>query len=182
MRLNKSILKMSDAPRSVMNMIIRRNVRNMVEIGVYRQSFCRQILKTVGDHLEKYWLVDPWNLKLITDKSGSGMTQEQWDNEYANTCRLMTSHDCVRVLRMTSIDAAKMFEHHSLDLVYIDGSHNYDDVITDIRTWLPRIKNGGAISGHDYGNGWPEVVKAVDECLGRSNINIHKGTVWSATL
>ena len=39
---------------------------------------------------------------------------------------------------------------NNLDLVYIDAAHDYDSVKQDILTWLPKIKKGGFIAGHDY--------------------------------
>ena len=35
----------------------------------------------------------------------------------------------------------------------------------DISLWLPKVKRGGILSGHDYEDSWPGVVKAVDEML-----------------
>jgi hypothetical protein len=36
------------------------------------------------------------------------------------------------------------------DFVYIDGLHTYDGVKTDIQNYLPLVKKGGVIGGHDY--------------------------------
>jgi hypothetical protein len=58
----------------------------------------------------------------------------------------------------------------TVDFVYIDGAHNYDAIRADINAWLPKVKPGGYIGGHDYGNNEPEEVngvkKAVDETFG----------------
>lgn len=178
----KSLLKISDAPKSVVDIIIRKNIKTMVEIGVYRSSFCKQILKTVGDRLDCYWLVDPWDIDHCTDGSGSSFTQDQWENEYINACRLMFDYGCVKVLRMTSVKAASLFAFQSVDLVYIDGSHEYLDLTVDIGKWMPKIKSGGVISGHDYSHGWPNVVMAVDDYFGKGKIQLHRGTVWSVTI
>ena len=65
-------------------------------------------------------------------------------------------------LRMTSVEAAKGYEDESLDFVFIDGSHDYDSVCTDIGVWFPKMKKSGVMAGHDYG--WSaEVRKAVDD-------------------
>jgi GR25 family glycosyltransferase involved in LPS biosynthesis len=70
-------------------------------------------------------------------------------------------------LRMTSIEAAKTFEDCSLDFVFIDASHKYEDVKNDIIAWLPKVKAGGVIAGHDYYideyDYFPGVKKAVNE-------------------
>lgn len=38
----------------------------------------------------------------------------------------------------------------NVDFVFIDGDHSYEEVKADIAHWLPRIKKGGMIGGHDY--------------------------------
>lgn len=56
-----------------------------------------------------------------------------------------------------------LFADSSLDFVFIDASHVYEDVCDDIHTWLPKIKADGYIGGHDYEGGHPDVCRAVDE-------------------
>lgn len=50
-----------------------------------------------------------------------------------------------------SIEASKTFEDSSLDAVFIDGDHTYEAVRSDILAWYPKVKTGGYISGHDFG-------------------------------
>lgn len=51
-----------------------------------------------------------------------------------------------------------------IDLVFIDGDHTYTQVKADIQSWLPHIKPGGILCGHDYGfEVWPGVKQAFDE-------------------
>jgi hypothetical protein len=72
-------------------------------------------------------------------------------------------------IRKNSIESASQFEDESLDFVFIDASHEYEDVKKDIQTWLPKVKKNGILAGHDYYVGecdyFPGVKKAVDECL-----------------
>lgn len=56
----------------------------------------------------------------------------------------------VHLVRAWSLDAAKCFKDTSLDFVYIDANHRYEYVVADIAAWLPKIRSGGIISGHDY--------------------------------
>lgn len=70
-------------------------------------------------------------------------------------------------LKMKSLDAVSRFGDHSLDFVFIDASHEYENVKADIIAWLPKIKPGGVLAGHDYyidGPDWkPGVKRAVNE-------------------
>ena len=72
-------------------------------------------------------------------------------------------------LKTPSLEAAELFDNESLDFVFIDASHEYEDVKNDIRAWLPKIKPGGVLAGHDYyvdGHDYfPGVKKAVNETL-----------------
>jgi len=65
-----------------------------------------------------------------------------------------------------SVLASENFKDSFFDLVFIDADHSYDSVKKDILAWLPKVKRGGVLCGHDYGN--PEhggVEKAVKELL-----------------
>lgn len=70
-----------------------------------------------------------------------------------------------------SWEGAKFYEHASLDFVMIDASHVYEDVSRDIDAWLPKVKKGGVIAGHDY-CAWPGfgVMQAVNERFARFEV------------
>jgi len=66
-----------------------------------------------------------------------------------------------------SAKAAERFEDGSLAFVFIDAGHEYESVKADIAAWLPKVKPGGILAGHDYHAGdWPGVVRAVHERFG----------------
>lgn len=69
-------------------------------------------------------------------------------------------------VRMTSLEASKLYADNSLDFVMLDASHDYENVRADILAWLPKVKHGCILSGDDYNPGdFPGVVKAVHELL-----------------
>lgn len=49
-----------------------------------------------------------------------------------------------------------------IDLLFIDGNHSYDGVISDSRIWTPSVKKGGVVVWHDYYN------KLLDTGCGRA--------------
>jgi predicted O-methyltransferase YrrM len=70
------------------------------------------------------------------------------------------------LLRLPSVEAAAQFPDASLDFVFIDGSHDEDSVCEDIRAWLPKVKPGGVLAGHDFDTRTdPGVVRAVSRLL-----------------
>ena len=69
----------------------------------------------------------------------------------------------INPVRLPSVEAAKTYADGSLDLVYIDAAHDYDNVIADITAWLPKVRKGGTLSGYDFNH--PPVNKAVNDTL-----------------
>ncbi len=51
-----------------------------------------------------------------------------------------------------STKASLSYKNNSIDFVFLDGNHLYKSVIADIEHWLPKIKIGGILSGHDFWN------------------------------
>lgn len=71
----------------------------------------------------------------------------------------------INVTHAQSVDAAAAYQDASIDVVYLDADHSYKAVAADIVAWLPKVRPGGFIAGHDYHNGFLEVKRAVDERL-----------------
>ncbi len=78
-------------------------------------------------------------------------------------------NNVINPIKMLSVDAAKTYSDQSLDFVFIDGSHLYEDVKNDIIAWLPKVKRNGYIGGHDYHE---DVARAVNELIDEKNIEI----------
>lgn len=74
--------------------------------------------------------------------------------------------DKLNILRGDSAASAKLFENGSIDFVYIDAAHDYASVKKDVLAWLPKMKAGGILAGHDYGNHNTQVKEAVNELFG----------------
>ena len=80
-------------------------------------------------------------------------------------------------LRMDSYEASQQFEDNSFDVVYIDMTHTYEAVIKDIQYWLPKVKMGGYLAGHDYAEYAPGVIRAVNQNFG-SQVKIMDSNSW----
>ena len=69
----------------------------------------------------------------------------------------------VEVIRKKSSEAFKNFENNFFDMIYIDGNHLYDFVLSDLVNSLDKIKNDGLIICDDYNLKNYGVKRAVDE-------------------
>jgi hypothetical protein len=64
------------------------------------------------------------------------------------------------------------------DLIYIDGAHDYHNVKKDIINFLPKVKKGGYLTGHDYNSADYGVIQAVNELFPQSNIEVFADSSW----
>jgi hypothetical protein len=80
-----------------------------------------------------------------------------------------------KVVKAESAGYARNIPDHSLDFVFIDGDHLYEAVKLDIVSWLPKVRPGGVICGHDIG--MPGVKRAVDEMI--EGWTEHKQQIWA---
>jgi predicted O-methyltransferase YrrM len=46
-----------------------------------------------------------------------------------------------------------------IDRLFIDGSHDYEDVLADFQSFSPCVKPGGVVAFHDVIDTWPGVLK-----------------------
>jgi len=89
---------------------------------------------------------------------------ELFRKEYRECLLNLNEVPWVRVIALPSTDAIGLYADESISFLFIDANHDYEHVKEDIKMWLPKIKAGGVIAGHDYTN-FPGVKKAVDELL-----------------
>lgn len=67
----------------------------------------------------------------------------------------------VTPIRLESAKASKIYEDESLDFVFIDAAHDYENVMLDLKSWYPKVKKGGYFAGHDYNH--EPIIKAVND-------------------
>jgi hypothetical protein len=113
-----------------------------------------------------------------------------WEDEMDNFKKIQPSHDFSVVektfdesMEKFNIKKLKMYFSEALeslptlDFIYIDANHDYEFVKDDITNALKKIKKNGLISGHDYNNESPGVIKAVNEIFGKPDI-IFSDSSW----
>lgn len=83
--------------------------------------------------------------------------------------------DIITYYKLSSGLASRLYDDESLDFVFIDAAHDYENVKNDISLWYPKVKEGGVLAGHDYHSNQPGVIQAVDEFFDSFTIN---GESW----
>lgn len=65
----------------------------------------------------------------------------------------------------TSTNAARIFAELGarFDLIYLDASHEYSDVLQDLRLWYPLLDAGGVLVGDDFEDPWFGIIRAAME-------------------
>jgi len=81
-----------------------------------------------------------------------------------------------KTMKMTSLEAVKSFGDESVGFIFIDADHSYEAVKADIQAWLPKLKKGCIMCGHDYSVKKYGVQKAVNEIFGQPNLPAR--TIW----
>jgi len=137
------------------------------EIGV---SYGHYSMVLCGKNPElKLYCVDPWAPYFYYTQT----PQEKQDKAFANAQKNLEGFN-VEFVKKTSMDAVKDFKDGSLDFVYIDGLHDFDNVMLDLIHWAPKVRNGGIVSGHDYVvNYLVGVIPAVDVYTRMHNVNMY---------
>jgi cephalosporin hydroxylase len=148
-----------------------------VEIGVWKgQSVCYAAVEIArsGKNIKidaiDTWQGSPQEPQIMEDPSiVNGTLYDEFIRNIEPVKHIVTP------IRDESTHAALQYYDKSLDFVFIDGSHLYEAVKADIAAWLPKVKTGGYIGGHDFGN--PEefngVQKAVTEAFEGQHIEIY---------
>lgn len=135
--------------------------RTGVEVGVENGCHALEMYNVLGPR--QLYLVDPWkNYKQCMEHNPEVfMEVARTDEQYLNTLKKFMDKTNVTILRLESLKAVNLFVDGQLDFVYIDGCHSTDAVEGDILSWLPKVRSGGILAGHDYET-WESVRRAVD--------------------
>jgi Methyltransferase domain len=143
-----------------------------VEVGVWKGDLSSLLLQKVKP--ARLLLVDPWafDAEYADSLYGGASARSQADmdaiwQQVRARFSAEIAQGVVSIQRSTSVEAAGSMADESVDWVYIDGNHTYEFVLEDLRSWYPKVRPGGLVTGDDYGRPgtwWGDgVTKAVME-------------------
>lgn len=133
----------------------------IIEVGSYLGRSTRALAEnTRGDVIA----VDTWlgSNEFSPEQTGP----EGW--MFAEFQKNMAGLDNVSPMQMSSMEAAyylQSFKILKYSMIFIDAAHDYRSVSDDIREWMPLVKPGGLLCGHDYLECHPGVCQAVKELV-----------------
>lgn len=115
-----------------------------VEVGVWCGASAEYMARKIKDSGKdiKFYCIDMW---VQTPEMG----HVEGDLYNVFTENLAHVRDYYIPLRSESSAGANSFKDGSVDFCFIDAAHEYESVSRDIKAWLPKIKNGGVMAGHD---------------------------------
>ncbi len=122
--------------------------RVIVEIGVRTGNYTEVLCK--ANPQAKIYGIDPWVIYPGYRDRAHGNDAETMESQYSQAREKLAPYSNCTLIRKFSMDAVKDFDFHSIDMVYIDGNHDFQHCIEDIENWSRIVRPGGVISGHDY--------------------------------
>lgn len=125
------------------------------EIGVQLGLNSESIIKELN--IKELYLIDIW---------------EQTDKYYKTVLRKFRKDTRVKIIKDFSKNAVKYIDDNSLDFVYIDANHEYNQVYQDIELWTQKVREKGIIAGHDVFN-CSDVLEAVKDFCSKNKIIFH---------
>lgn len=107
----------------------------VAELGVNRGDFSSEIFKICQP--KKLHLVDTFESKIRKQE-----VENRFQKEIENKIILLESG--------FSTEIATHFPDNYFDWIYIDTDHSYETTAAELRLYLPKMKSGGIIAGHDF--------------------------------
>lgn len=141
-----------------------------VEIG----SYSGEGTVVLADHFKEVLAVDPWeNGYDPNDVASHQCPMEDVFNAFTERTKVKGN---INFSRGKSLDALEFVADGSLDLVYVDGDHRYEGALSDIKGWLPKLRKGGCMTGHDFS--FPTVRQALSETFKGDYLALFQGDSW----
>jgi hypothetical protein len=74
----------------------------------------------------------------------------------------------------TSENGYRYFKYNNVtaQMIYIDASHEEDDVYKDLNNYYELLENNGIMFGDDYQKDWPGVINSVNRFVQEKNIEL----------
>jgi hypothetical protein len=128
----------------------------VAEIGVMDGNTAAYLLSRFPNCF--VYMIDPW--KVITEyhatlgnREQAKWKQREYDRMYERSLQVTDfAKERRQVLRCCSLDIVHTISDSSLHLAFLDGDKRKEVLALELLAWWPKIKPGGILCGHDWGN------------------------------
>ena len=149
-----------------------KSVENVVELGSWKgksaHALCSSGCKSVT-------AIDTWMGSEFEPQSHAEMRSGSIFETFKENLKEFKN---LKIIQDDINNVVKTIPDKSIDMVFIDAGHSYNEVKNDILKWMPKTKM--ILCGHDYGVEWTGVKQAVDEIFGAPD-NLFD-TIWVKNL
>lgn len=153
------------------------NKSHIAEVGSFRGKSLCSIAPTIKKKKLQVVAVDLFDNVTYTYNEGNVLDHKTGMlDDFKKNIDAFGLTPYVEVVQWSSVLSAQYFKDNFFSFVFIDAAHDYESVKEDIDAWWPKVEKGGILSGHDYGEPWPGVCKAVS---GKFDIYHVKNEIWS---
>ena len=143
-----------------------------IEVGVAKGETSAYLLEKCPN-IEKLYGVDPYlpyeDWCRFIDEKEINLQEEIAINN------LLPYMNRFEFMKMTSENAIKSFAPGSVDYVFIDGDHSYEQTLADLNMYYPLVRSGGILFGHDINLN--SVRDAVNDFREKNKIRIPINTI-----
>jgi len=162
-------------------------VRNLVtpggviaEVGVLNGEFSKELIQILNP--SRIYMIDRFEGNCYSgDRDGNNGAVYNLNMAHSSLVEYAESNLAVTVLKGDSSTLLGALEADSLDMVYLDGDHEYSGCKKDVIASWRLLKAGGWLMGHDYATNMDKalnnyvfgVKKAIDEFCQDYNQTIH---------
>lgn len=167
------------AYRGLVEQVVRPEA-TIVEVGCWRGLSTSYVARLVERRGARLTCVDDWGGS--SDEHGPAYRAMLAESDVRAEFRQTLARLGVEptVLEMDSLRAATQLADGSVDLCFVDASHDRVAVQADLDAWAPKVRADGILAGDDFSAEYPGVVEAVTGAakrLGRRIVHPTEG-LW----
>lgn len=145
-----------------------RQMESVIELGSWKGKSTYALCKSGCPSITA---IDTWKGSEFEENAHVEAKTETVFEEFQRNTKEFKN---LKIIRSDINLAINIVPDKSVDMVFIDAGHTYEEVKNDIQKWKGKAKI--LLCGHDYCPAWSGVVQAVNEELGGPD-EIH-GTIW----
>ncbi len=152
----------------------------IVEIGSWKGRSISYIGKVCMVNNTRLYCIDWWNGSSDEFNDRYKQMLEKENVELTFRYNLLSLGINAVHLKTTSLEASQYFKDEKIDLVFLDGSHDYSAVKADAEVWFKKLINGGILAGHDFSEKHHGVIRAIEDFVDKNKLKLSKGagTIW----